>query len=56
MSLILMTTLFYNALILQGEICRSSLLGLKELSKVMYGGVRGCKLLLFYWGEHGSFT
>ena len=43
-------------MILQGEIWRSSLLGLKGLSKVMYGRLRGCKLLLFYWGEYGSFT
>ena len=51
-----MSTLFYTAVILQGEIWRSSLLGLKGLSKVMQGRLRGCKLLLFYWGEYGSFT
>jgi len=55
-SLILMTTLFYTAVILQGEIWRSSLLGLKGLSKVMHGRLRGCKLLSFYWGEYGSLT
>ena len=34
MSLILMTTLFYKAVILQGEIWRWSLLGLKGLSSL----------------------
>ena len=34
MSLILMTTLFYKALILHGEIWRWSLLGLKGLNEV----------------------
>ena len=35
MSIILMTTLFYKALILQGEIWCWSLLGLKELSVIL---------------------
>ena len=35
MSVILMTTLFYKALILQGEIWRWSLLGLKGLRKLV---------------------
>ena len=34
MSLVLMTTLFYKAVILQGEIWRWSLLGLKGLKEV----------------------
>ena len=37
MSLILMTTLFYKAVILQGEIWRWSLLGLKCLKAAVYG-------------------
>ena len=36
MSVILMTTLFYKALILQGEIWCWSLLGLKGLTKKSY--------------------
>ena len=35
MSLILMTTLFYKAVILQGEIWRWSLLGLKGLNNLL---------------------
>ena len=39
MSLILMTTLFYKAVILQGEIWRLSLLGLKGLKANLVHGV-----------------
>ena len=41
MSLILMTTLFYKALILQGEIWRWSLLGPKGLRMALFWGGGG---------------
>ena len=46
MSVILMTTLFYKALILQGEIWCWSPLGLKELSKLKQGPLHNTVLVL----------
>ena len=48
MSVILMTTLFYKALILQGEIWCWSLLGLKGLKRVMSRGYCFCSSLLCF--------
>ena len=48
MSLILMTTLFYKALILQGEIWYWSLLGLKGLSDLIFSAHHKFKFKFIY--------
>ena len=47
MSIILMTTLFYKALILQGEIWCWSLLGLKGLNTLKYSKIGICYFFLW---------